>query len=197
MAITNFSGSQNGSIVMGFGSTTDRIYWSDADKNGIGYWMESAATSGDARGIYIRLYLSGAGAGEAARFYATVNAANVATGGTVNGAHISLSHSTTSTHTISGQGNALRLTLDAGAATRALNANTACLMLESNIGANNTATGLSFIRVVKTGSVDLPIFLRVDDDQCCHAAASGSAVGALTVQWHDGSTKYINVLAES
>lgn len=197
MAISDFNESANGSILMGLGSSSDRVYTAAAGKNFIGYWMESAATSGDARGIYIRLYFSGAGSGEAARFYATVNAANVATGGTVNGAHISLSHSTTATHTISGQGNALRLTLDAGAASRTLNPNTACLMLESNIGAGNTATGLSFIRVVKTGSVDLPLFARIDDDQCCAAGASGAAKGSLAVQWHDGSTGYINVLAAS
>lgn len=197
MAITGFNCAANGSVIWGLGSSTDRVYWDAADKNGLGFWFESAASSGDARGVYVRLYLSGTGSGEAGRFYATVNAANVATGGTVNGAHISLSHSTTATHTISGQGNALRLTLDAGAATRTLNPNTACLMLESSIGANNTATGLSFIRVVKTGSVDIPIFLRLDDDQCCSTAASGSAKGSIVVQWHDGSTGYINVLAAS
>lgn len=194
MGITGFNGSANGSVLQGLGSSSDRVYWSDANKNGIGYWMESAAASGDARGIYVRLYLSGAGSGEAARFYATVNAASVATGGTVNGAHISLSHSTTATHTISGQGNALRLTLDAGAASRTLNPNTATLMLESNIGTGNTATGLSFVRVVKTGSVDLPIFLRIDDDQCLKGDGTLGAItsgDALVCQMPNGSTVYI------
>jgi hypothetical protein len=84
------------------------------------------------------MYFGGAGAGEAGRFYATVQAANVATGGSVHGVHCSLSIDSTATYSISGQGFAGRFTVDAAAATRTINGNFGAILAESNFGANNT-----------------------------------------------------------
>jgi hypothetical protein len=70
-------------------------------------YVTNDAKSGDNRGIYLRQYLTGAGAGgEAARIYSTVQ--DVAAG-TVHGAHISLSFG--SSGTVTGQGIAMRATL--------------------------------------------------------------------------------------
>lgn len=71
------------------------------------YRYDSGATSGDARGQYIRLYLTGAGGGgEALRAFTTVK--DVA-GATAHGAHISLNFNDTGS--ITGQGIAGRNTL--------------------------------------------------------------------------------------
>lgn len=152
------------------------------------------AIGSDARVIYARLHQYGAGGGEAVRAYAFANNAATATGGTLNGLHASMSVATSSA--ISGSGNAIRATLEAASATRTLGGTCAALELDSNIGANNTVpASWSFLRLTKTGSVDLATFLDVADDQCCASGASGSAKGALVVKWHDGTTGYINVLA--
>lgn len=100
-------GANTAALLHGVGTTTTPAKTSTANKNFLGYWVESSATSGDARGIYTRLYISGAaGAGEAGRFYTTVS--DVAAD-TVRGAHISLDFA--STGSVTGLGAALEATL--------------------------------------------------------------------------------------
>jgi hypothetical protein len=154
------------------------------------------ATGTDARIIYARLHQFGTGGGEAVRAYAFANNAAAATGGTLNGIHASMSVATSSA--INGAGNAVRATLEAAAASRTLGGTCAALQLDSNIGANNTVPATwSFIRVTKSGAVDMPLFMDIADDQILAAAASGAAASALAVKMPDGSTKYINLLAAS
>lgn len=75
--------------------------------NFMSYYLSDTATSGDSRGMYLRLYISGiGGGGEALRAFGTVN--NVA-GATARGAHISLSFGTTGS--ITGLGTAMTATL--------------------------------------------------------------------------------------
>lgn len=154
------------------------------------------ASGSDARVVYARLHQYGAGGGEAVRAYAFANASGVAAGGTLNGLHASVSVAASSD--ISGAGNAARLTLEAASATRTLGGTCAALQLDSNIGANNTVpASWSFIRVTKTGSVDLTTFLDIADDQIQASAASGSALASLKVRLANGSYGYINILAAS
>lgn len=123
-----------------------------ADKNWIGMFTKTTAATGDNRGVYWRHTFEGAGGGEVLRPVAKVNTSNVATGGTVNGIHTTLSVATSSS--VSGAGNAIRATLEAAAATRTLSGTCAALQLDSNIGANNTVpSSWSFIRVTDSGSV--------------------------------------------
>jgi hypothetical protein len=73
----------------------------------IDLYFDNGATSGDNRGVYLRLYLTGAGGGgEAARVFTTVS--NVAAG-TAHGMHVSLSFGTSGS--ITGLGAGLRSTL--------------------------------------------------------------------------------------
>lgn len=117
----------------------------------ISAYLENTATSGDNRGMYLRLYLGGAGGGgEAARIFTTVN--NVAAG-TAHGAHISLSFAATGS--ITGQGVAGRNTLHIPNA--AMTAGTyAALQAEVySDGASSDPSGVtqaSFIRVVNDGN---------------------------------------------
>lgn len=147
-------------VLHGSGTSGSPTATATAGKNFLGYWVKSTATSGDARGLYLRLYLSAAGSGEAVRAYTTADAANVATGGTANGIHASLSIAAAGS--ISGAGNAGRFTIDAAAASRTLSGTLAAIQVDSNFGAGNTLPATAaFIRVTDTGSVLLGNLLNV------------------------------------
>lgn len=108
----------------------------------------------DARVIYARMHQYGAGGGEAIRAYAFANTTNVATGGTLNGIHASVSIATSSS--ISGQASAGRFTLEAASASRTLSGALSALLVDSNIGANNTMPTIhGYIRFANSGSVAL------------------------------------------
>jgi hypothetical protein len=72
-------------LYLGAGNSTTALSTSTADKNFVGLFTKSTATSGDSRGIYAKHYIEGAGgAGEAGRFYTMVTAAAAQ----AHGAHI-------------------------------------------------------------------------------------------------------------
>jgi hypothetical protein len=173
-------------LIAGAGNTTAPM--SDngvASKNFVGMWTKTAATSGDSRALYWRHYFEGAASGEVLRPWATVNAAGVAAGGTVNGIHSSLS--VNASCSVSGAGNAIRATLDAATATRTLGGTCAALQLDSNIGANNTVpVSWSFLRVTDSGSVKLPYFLNLP------AASNGTIFAAHTTQSMTHSIKCVD-----
>lgn len=152
---------QTAALAFGGGTSTTPLTTSTADKNFIGLWTESTASSGDCRGAYLRTYFGGAGSGEALRAYATVSYAGAAAvGGTINGAHITCSINAGAT--ISGQASAARFTLDYAAATRTTDANVSCLLLCSNIATGNTVhANNAFIRVVDDGAVALKKLFRL------------------------------------
>jgi hypothetical protein len=138
-------------LVMGLGTSSARATANVADKNFLSFYFENLATSGDNRGMYLRLYHGGAGGGgEAARIFTTVN--NVAAG-TAHGAHTSLSFGTSGT--VTGLGVAGRNTLHI--ATGGSNAGTMAA-IQAEIWSDGSAsdpagaTELSFIRVVNGGN---------------------------------------------
>jgi hypothetical protein len=149
MAQTTFSGpvaSQNGFIG---GTSSDPIVATTAG-NISSFFGTAENTTGDVRLNYSRLTFTTTGSGETARFLTRVTGANAATGGTVNGAHISLSVNTGGS--ISGAGNGLRVTLGA-AASVTVGGTVAALQVDSDIGAGATLPGnASFIRVTNSGS---------------------------------------------
>ena len=88
-------------------SSAKREKTSVANTKFMRFYLQNSATSGDNRGMYLRLYMTGAGGGgEAARIFTTCE--DVACG-TAHGAHISLNFGTTGS--ITGQGIACRNTL--------------------------------------------------------------------------------------
>ena len=93
-------------VIMG-ASSSKREKTSVANTKFLNLYLQNSATSGDNRGMYLRLYMTGAGGGgEAARIFTTCE--NVACG-TAHGAHISLNFGTTGS--ITGLGVAGRHTL--------------------------------------------------------------------------------------
>jgi hypothetical protein len=141
-------------LVMGIGNSTSRAQANAAGRNFLSFYFENYATSGDNRGMYLRQYLSGAGAsGEALRVFSTVN--NVAAA-TVHGAHTSLNFGTTGT--VTGQGIASRNTLHLPNAALASNVTLSALQAEIYCDGSDSdpgdATLLSFLRFSLDGHAD-------------------------------------------
>jgi len=152
MAQTRFSGpvaSDNGFIS---GTLTSPIAVTTAGNISSAY-ATSSATTGDTRLSYSRLDITSTGSGETLRAFTRVTGADAATGGTVNGAHISLS--VNSGGTISGAGNALRVTLGAAAGV-STGGTVAALQVDSDLNATATVpASASFIRVTNTNTTKL------------------------------------------
>lgn len=108
----------------------------------------SSATTGDTRLIYSRLSFTSTGSGETLRAFSQVTGANGATGGTINGAHISLSIN--GSGTISGAGNALRATL--GGTSTNPGGTIAAIQCDSDFASGGTWTNASFIRFTNSGT---------------------------------------------
>ncbi len=147
MAITTFSGpvsSQNGFIG---GTASDPITVTTA-QNISSFYASSSATTGDTRLNYSRLDITSTGSGETLRAFTRVTAANAATGGTVNGAHISLSIN--GSGTISGAGNALRVTL--GGSSTNPGGTIAAIQVDSDFASGGTWTNASFLRFTNSGT---------------------------------------------
>lgn len=161
-------------VALGFGTTTTRHQIGTTANNGVGLFFESTATSGDSRGVNLRLYFSGAGgSGEALRAYGIVNGVTAATGGTVNGAHITLGI-TGASGAVSGAGNALRATLSLGASANP-GGTLSGIQLDSDF--DNTATvpaGVAGIRLTDTNTKKWAYLLRVPN------VASGGLLAAHT-----------------
>jgi hypothetical protein len=160
MAQTTFSGpvaSQNGFIG---GTSSDPIVATTAG-NISSFFGTAENTTGDVRLNYSRLTFTTTGSGETARFLTRVTGANAATGGTVNGAHISLSVNTGGS--ISGAGNGLRVTLGA-AASVTVGGTVAALQVDSDLGAGATLPGnASFIRVTNSGAGTITNLFNLPD----------------------------------
>jgi hypothetical protein len=158
MGQTTFSGpvaSQNGFIG---GTSSDPIAVTSAGNISSSYGTTSA-TSGDTRLNYSKLTFTSTGSGETLRAFSVVTGAGAAAGGTINGAHISMSIN--SPGTISGAGNALRATLGIGASANP-GGTIAAIQVDSDF--DNTGTvpaSAAAIRITNTNTKIFPNLLRV------------------------------------
>jgi len=158
MARTTFSGpvaSNNGFIG---GTSTDPISVTTAGNISSSYGTTSA-TTGDTRLSYNRLAFTSTGSGETLRAFSVVTGANAATGGTINGAHISMSVNTGGT--ISGAGNALRATL--GVASGVTPGGTlAAIQVDSDIASGVTLPGsAAFLRFTNSNTTTIANLMNV------------------------------------
>ena len=148
MALTTFSGpvsSLNGFIG---GTAASPITVTTADNISESY-ATTSATTGDTRLSYNRLTFTSTGSGETFRALTRVTGANGATGGTINGAHISTSINTGGT--ISGAANAIRATIGAAVATPG--GTLAALQLDTDFASGTTLGAESaFVRVTDSGA---------------------------------------------
>ena len=148
MARTTFTGPVRSNNGFESGTASSPITVTTAQNISSSY-ATSSATTGDTRLSYQRLSFTSTGSGETLRAFSVVTGAGAATGGTINGAHISTSINTTGT--ISGAANAIRATLGGSATTPG--GTLAVLQLDTDYSTNVTlGAASSFIRVTDSGS---------------------------------------------
>jgi hypothetical protein len=185
-------------VLLGAGDATTRLsVGTNADKRFFDFYTESAALSGDSRGIYWQHFLSGAGAtGDCARFFCKVNATGVAGG---FGLHATLQIQDDATTGITGLAVGARATLAAEADTRTLGGTLAALQVDSDIGANNTLGGnTAFIRIADNNSVKIPNFLHFAAGTVVANTTETAATQAGSIKVNvAGTTKYIALYTAS
>jgi hypothetical protein len=190
MARTTFSGpvaSDNGFIS---GTVTDEISVTTASNVSSSY-VSASNTTGDVRLNYSRLTFTSTGSGETARFLTRVTGAGAATGGTVNGAHISLSIN--GSGTISGAGNALRVTL--GGSSTAPGGTIAALQLDSDFASGGSWTGASYIRCTNSGTGTIGTFAVLPDAMI--ATESSAAVSHVIAIKNASGTPYYLMVSDA
>lgn len=193
--VLQFGSTTTSALRMGGGTSASPLAMgTTADKNLIGFWSTSTATTGDSRLMYIRHYFSGVGgSGEAARIFATVNNVTAATGGTVNGAHITLSVSGAS-GVVSGAGNALRVTFAQGASS---NPGGTCAVMQVDSDLDNASTvdsTLSYIRFTNSNTKKVPILMNLDGvDTSTLYIAAGTSAGSAGDAAHCAAQKVIQI----
>ena len=195
MARTTFSGpvaSDNGFIG---GTSTDPIAVTTAS-NISSFYGTTSATTGDTRLNYSRLTFTSTGSGETLRAFSVVTGASAATGGTINGAHISTSVSTGGT--ISGAANALRATI--GASVASPGGTLAALQLDTDFASGTSVSADSaFIRVTDSGAGagKLTRLMNIGSGTGVFTAATSSSTLAGGIKVRIGSSDYFLVVASA
>lgn len=187
MSRTTFSGpvkSDNGFI----GGTASSPISVTTASNVSSFYATASNTSGDVRLNYSRLDLTSTGSGETLRAFTRVTGVNAATGGTVNGAHISLSIN--GSGTVSGAGNALRVTL--GGTSTNPGGTIAALQLDSDFASGGTWTNASYIRCTNSGTGTIATFAVLPNAMI--ATQSAAAVShVIPIKNASGTAYYLMV----
>jgi hypothetical protein len=195
------------------GSTTQPIASSIANANFMGFYVSNSdATGGTARGLYMRLYLTGTSgqSGEAVRAFTTVNGTG-AVG--VHGSQSSVSFGTSGT--ITGLAAGIRSTFQVKNATMSTGTATAVMSELSADGSSSHFTGtvLSFFRLAISGNstgitqlngdsffMDLTGGCTAGSGATYFIDTSKTALtgyGSLRVKCPDGVTRYIPITTGS
>jgi len=136
----------------------------------------TSATTGDTRLSYNKLTFTSTGSGETLRAFSVVTGANAATGGTINGAHISLEVDGASA-SISGAANAIRATL--GGTDASPGGTLAVIQLDTNYTANVALPATaSFIRVTDSGTNtgEIPLLMNIATAPAATCAPTATSV---------------------
>lgn len=195
MSRTTFSGPVNSQNGFESGTTSDPILATEAGNVSSSY-VTASNTTGDVRLNYSRLTFTSTGSGETARFLTRVTGANAATGGTINGAHISTSVQTGGT--ISGAANAIRATI--GASVAAPGGTIAALQLDTDFASGTTLSADSaFIRVTDSGAGTgkMTRLMNIATGTGVFTAATSSSTLAGGIKVRIGGSDYFLVVASA
>ena len=208
MGATHFSGPvvSGAGFVVGSADDTSGVYGgggtsadpislgTTADQKMYANYATVAATTGDTRLVYDKLTFTGAGgSGETLRAFSVVSGVVAATGGTVNGAHISLEINGTGGG-VSGAGNAIRATL--GGTSASPGGTLAAIQLDSNFATGVTLPGATaFLRVTDSNTTKIPnlLSLPAPASSTIFQAKSAAAVTHVIKMNAAGTTYYIMV----
>lgn len=162
------------------GSSSSFVTTTTAGKKFLQYYIENTASSGDNRGMYLRLKLSGGGGGESLRVFTNVEA----NAGTCHGSHVSLNFvATAGGSECSGLGVASRNTLHIpNVASWAPTGTYAAGMFEIySDGSNSDPAGMTELSVLRLcNSGDATGAADVDDDACIFSIQGFTAAGDTT-----------------
>lgn len=190
MGQTTFTGpvqSLNGFIS---GTVSDPIVVDTAGNISSAY-ATAENTTGDVRLQYQRLTFTSTGSGETGRWLTRVTGAGAATGGTVNGGHISLSIN--GSGTVSGAGNALRVTI--GGTSTNPGGTLAALQLDSDFATGGTWTNTSYIRCTNSGTGTIDTFAVLPNAMV--AAEVGAAVSHVIAIKNASGTPYYLMVSDT
>lgn len=190
MSLTTFSGpvsSQNGFI----GGTSSSPIVVTTASNVSSSYVTASNTTGDVRLNYSRLEFTSTGSGETFRALTRVTGVGGATGGTINGAHISLSIN--GSGTISGAGNALRVTL--GGSSTNPGGTIAALQLDSDFASGGTWTNASYIRCTNSGTGTIDTFAVLPN--ALIAVKSAAAVSHVIAIKNASGTPYYLMVSDT
>lgn len=194
-------GSATNALIAGAGASGSEIELGTTAGTALDFRFRSSHTSGDARGMYLRLDFDGAGgSGEALRSFVEIENVSVAVGGTVNSHHATLEIDGDDGQ-VSGAGNVIRATLG-GSGTKTLGGTLTGLNLHLDLPSDVTLpSDLPAMRLTKTQDHEWTTFAAFDGIVGSGNAIETSAVtptGATTHALHitiDGTDAYIPVYA--
>lgn len=200
LAFGLFGGSDGVGAGVGFGggTSTDPLEW-DTSANWIDFRTKGTVAAGSSRLAYLRHTISGAGSdGETLRAYTFIE--NTVTG-SVHGIHATCQVGTSGQ--VTGAAGAVRATYAVSAQTKELSGSAGCLVLDASIGAGITfasGTRHALVRAIKSGSVDIPYFMSIEDDGCLKGNGSLNAIttgDALKVIGPTGQEWFIPLVTKS
>ncbi len=184
-------GLANNAVVMGSGTSSVMLSDATANPRFFRFFTKSTGTSGTARGIEWRHYFTSTSQdGEVIRACGIINGVAVGSGLSVHGIHSTISFAASSS--VSGQACGLRCTLEAAAASRTLGGTLCALNVDSNVGAGNTLSRASFIRVTNAGSVGIANLFDIEASTCTRKGSAPSASNGIAMLL-DGELVYMMV----
>jgi hypothetical protein len=183
-------GTATAALLAGSGASGARAALGATAGNAIELYLDATHTTGDMRAIYANLTFSGTGgAGEAMRAFGVINNKTVATGGTVNGAHISLGTAGADA-AVSGAANALRATFGIAAASTNIGGTCAVIQADTDIATEATVpANFAFMRCTNTGAKKSSNLLRVPN-------VAGETAGLLCAHTTQGMTHSLRFVSE-
>ena len=184
MATTTFSGPVVSNNGFETGTSASPLAVTTAENINAAFATTSAST-GDTRLSYNRLTFTSTGSGETFRALTRVTGAGGATGGTINGAHLSLSIN--GSGTISGAGNALRATL--GGTSTNPGGTLSVIQADSDFASGGTWTNTSFIRFTNSGTGTVPNLFNIP--AALFVTSTATIAKTLRVVASDGTPYFI------
>lgn len=156
-----FTTATNG-ILAGSGASAGRTALGTTAGNALEFYLDATHTSGDMRGIYANTTFSAAGgSGETLRAFSIINNITAATGGTVNGGHISLEVDGASGK-VSGAANALRCTFGANASASAIGGTCATIQVDTDFASGSALPpNFAFLRFTNTNTLKAANLARI------------------------------------
>lgn len=188
-------------LVAGAGTSTTPHELGSTAGSALEFRFRSSHTSGDARGMYLRLDLDAAAVGaEALRAFTEIENVAVGVGGTINAIHATMEMDGNS-GLISGAGNVIRATLG-GSGTKTLTGTLSGVLIDMDLPSAVTLIGTeAAIRIGKAQDHEWPVALAFDGIVGAGNAVFTSSVtptGAISHGIHiqiDGTSAYVPAYA--